>query len=154
MSAALFARLQGAAETCERDEAAFRRDSETRLQALTAQRVAAYRRWHLVQGMAAAAAGCETTADAEAAALDFALAETGWSEDDACYAEVRARLGATAAALEAARAAAGTMDEASAAADAVLAAMQDFEAWYRERFQNGFLDRLEAERGFLPVVDF
>jgi hypothetical protein len=153
MSAALFARLRGTAEACERDEAAFRRDSETRLQALTALRVAAYRRWHLLQGMEAAAGGCEAAADAEAAALEFALVETGWNEDDACYGEVRERLGATAAALAAARAAAGTTGEAGAA-DAVLAAMRDFEAWYRERFDNAFLDRLEAERGFLPVVDF
>jgi hypothetical protein len=151
MSAALLARLRETAEACEQSEAAFRRDSETRLRALTAQRVAAYRRWHLLQGMAAAAAGCETAADAEAAALDFALAETGWSEDDACYAEVRARLGATAAALEAARAGGAS---AEAVVDAVLAAMRDFEAWYRERLGNAFLDRLEAERGFLPVVDF
>ena len=153
MSAALFERLRGTAEACERDEAAFRRDSETRLQALTALRVAAYRRWHLLQGMAAAAAGCEATANAIAAALEFALAETGWSESDAWYGEVRARLGETATALEAARAAAGTTDEARAA-DAALAAMRDFEAWYCERFANAFLDRLEAERGFLPVVDF
>ena len=153
MSAALFERLRGTAEACERDEAAFRRDSENRLQALTALRVAAYRRWHLLQGMAAAAAGCEATANAIAAALEFALAETGWSESDAWYGEVRARLGETAAALEAARAGAGTTDEARAA-DAALAAMRDFEAWYCERFANAFLDRLEAERGFLPVVDF
>jgi len=149
MSAALFACLRETAEACERDEAAFRRDSENRLRAMTALRVAAYRRWHLLRGMAAAAAGCESAADAEAAALDFALAETGWDESDAWYGQVRARLGETAAAL----AAAGVTDEA-AAADAVLAAMRDFEAWYRDRFGNAFLDRLEAERGFLPVVDF
>jgi hypothetical protein len=153
MSAALFERLRETAEACERDEAAFRRDSEKRLQALTALRVAAYRRWHLLQGMATAAAGCEATANAIAAALEFALAETGWNESDAWYSEVRARLGETATALEAARAAAGTTDEARAA-NAALAAMRDFEAWYRERFANAFLDRLEAERGFLPVVDF
>jgi hypothetical protein len=152
MSAALVKRLRETAETCESDEAAFRRDSENRLQALTALRVAAYRRWHLLQGMAAAAASCEQAA-AAAAALEFALAETGWNEDDAWYGEVRARLGETAAALEAARAAAGTADE-ERAADATLAAMLGFEAWYRERFGNAFLDRLEAERGFLPVVDF
>jgi hypothetical protein len=88
-----------------------------------------------------------------AAALEFGLAETGWSEDDACYDEVRARLGETAAALPAARAAAGTAEE-GRAAGAALAAMLRFEAWYRQRFGNAFLDRLEAERGFLPVVDF
>jgi hypothetical protein len=153
MSAALFARLRGIAETCERDEAAFRRDSESRLQALTALRVAAYRRWHLLKGMAAAAAESDPAADAGAAALEFALAETGWSEDDAWYGEVSARLAETAAALAAARAAAGTADE-ERAAETVLAAMLRFEAWYRERFENAFLDRLEAERGFLPVVDF
>jgi hypothetical protein len=103
--------------------------------------------------MAAAAAGCEAAADAVAAALEFALAETGWGEDDACYGEVRGRLGATATALQTAKAAAGTTDE-EPAVDTVLSEMEQFEAWYRERFANAFLDRLEAERGFLPVVDF
>ena len=91
MSTALFERLRGTAEAHEHDEAAFRRDSENRLQVLTALRVAAYRRWHLLQGMAAAA-GREATANAAAAALEFALAETGWSKSDAWYSEVRERL--------------------------------------------------------------
>jgi multidrug efflux pump subunit AcrA (membrane-fusion protein) len=150
MSALLVTRLHAAAETCERDEKVFRRDSERRLQELTQLRIAAYRR--LLKGMAAAA-GREATAEAAAAALEFALAETGWSEDDTAYGEVSERLAETVAALQAARAAEGTADEESLA-DVVVRAMSRFEVWYRERFGNAFLDLLETERGFLPVVDF
>ena len=153
MSAVLLKRLQETAEACERDEAAFRRHSAQRLQALTALRIAAYRRCHLLYGMAGAAAGCEAAEEATAAALEFALAETGWSEDDAVYGEVREQLGETAAALQMAHAAEGTADE-DREADGAVRAMLRFEAWYRERFGSAFLDLLEAERGFLPVVDF
>jgi multidrug efflux pump subunit AcrA (membrane-fusion protein) len=152
MSALLVTRLHAAAETCERDEKVFRRDSERRLQELTQLRIAAYRRYYLLKGMAAAA-GREATAEAAAAALEFALAETGWSEDDTAYGEVSERLAETVAALQAARAAEGTADEESLA-DVVVRAMSRFEVWYRERFGNPFLDLLETERGFLPVVDF
>jgi hypothetical protein len=81
----LLERLQIAAEACARDEEAFRRDSERRLQTLTAQRVAAYRRYHLLKVMAAAAGSCEGHEEANAAMRDAALAETGWTEDDAAY---------------------------------------------------------------------
>lgn len=132
--------LRAAAEASEREEAAFRRDSERRLQALAAARVAAYRRYHLLRGMAEAAAAGETPEESEAAALDFALAETGWSEEDAAYGEVRGALAATAAALP--------------QGEAAPAAFARFEAWYKERFGIDFLDLLERERAFLPVVDF
>jgi multidrug efflux pump subunit AcrA (membrane-fusion protein) len=153
MSALLVTRLHAAAEICERDEKAFRRDSERRLQGLTQLRIAAYRRYYLLKGMAATAASREVPAEAASAALEFALAETGWSEDDASYGEVSERLAETAAALQAARAAEGTADEESLA-DVAVRAMSRFEAWYRDRFGNAFLDLLETERGFLPVVDF
>jgi hypothetical protein len=153
MSAVLLKRLQEMAEACERDEKAFRRDSERRLQALTALRIAAYRRCHLLRGMAAAAAACEAAQVAGVAALEFALNETSWNEDDAAYREVREKLGETAAALQTARAVEGTADE-EREADRAFEAMLRFEAWYRGRFGNDFLDLLEIERGFLPVVDF
>jgi hypothetical protein len=83
----LLEQLQIAAEACARDEEAFRRDSERQLQTLTAQRVTAYRRYHVLKVMAAAAGGCEGHEEANAAMRDAALAETGWTEDDAAYDE-------------------------------------------------------------------
>lgn len=144
MSTPFLDTLREAAEASERQETAFRRDSERRLEALVRARAIAYRRYNLLKAMAQAAAACERHEDAAAAALDLALAETGWSEDDAAYREVRGELAATAAAI----AAAPPADE------AVLAAFARFEAWYRERFAGAFLDLLERERAFLPVVDF
>jgi hypothetical protein len=144
MSTPFLDTLREAAEASEQEEAAFRRDSEQRLEALVEARVAAYRRYNLLKGMAEAAAACEAPEDREAAALDVALAEVGWSEDDAAYGEVRGELAATAAAIAAA----------PPAGEAVLQAFARFEAWHRERFGGGFLDLLERERAFLPVVDF
>lgn len=138
MAAPFLDALRATAAACEAAETVFRRDSQARLQALTASRIAAYRRYHLLRGMAeaAAAAAPETAA---AAAADFALAETGWSEADAAYAEVGEHLAAAAAALP---------------ADAAVAAFAAFEAWYRDRFGSAFLDLLARDPAFLPVVDF
>jgi hypothetical protein len=57
------------------------------------------------------------------------------------------------AAVLTARVAESTADE-DRDASAAIEAMLRFEAWYRNRFGSGFLDLLEPERGFLPVVDF
>jgi hypothetical protein len=84
MSEAFLDTLRAAAEACEAAEAEFRRASQARLAALTAARIEAYRRYHLLRGMAEAAAAAPETADA---AADFALAETGWSEADIAYPE-------------------------------------------------------------------
>jgi hypothetical protein len=149
----LLEQLQIAAEACARDEEAFRRDSERQLQTLTAQRVTAYRRHHVLRVMAAAAGDREGHEEASAAMLDAALAETGWNEDDAACGEVADHLGAVAAAVLTARVAESTADE-DRDASAAVEAMLRFEAWYRDRFGSGFLDLLEPERGFLPVVDF
>jgi hypothetical protein len=145
--------LQTAAEACVREEEVFRRDSERRLQALVNHRVAAYRRYYLLKAMAAAAGDCETRDRASAAALDAALTETGWNEDDRAYNEVCGQLAGVAEMVSAAQAAENTT-AADHEARAAIEAMLRFETWYRDRFGSGFLDLLETERGFLPVVDF
>ncbi len=146
MTADFLDALLRAAEACEKEEEAVRRESEARLEALTKARVAAYRRYHLLRGMAEAIA---TAAPAEAgagvtAALDFAFAETGWNEEDGLYSEVRGELTAVAKAL-----AAHPPEE-----KAAILAFARFESWYKERLASDFLDLLERERAFLPVVDF
>jgi hypothetical protein len=144
MSASFLDILLAAAEICGRKEESFRRESQARLEMLSAARVAAYRRYHLLKGMAEGAAACSSAEEGSAAALDFVLTETGWSEDDLAYSEVREQLGAVAHAV-AAKPPEG---------DAAIRAFEVFEAWYRERFASDFLDLLERDRAFLPVVDF
>ncbi|HEV2301291.1 MAG TPA: hypothetical protein VGR91_06945 [Stellaceae bacterium] len=144
MSTLFLDALHTAAEAREREEEAFRRDSERRLAALVAARVAAYRRYNLLKGMAEAAAADAEADGKAAAALDFALAETGWGEENAAYGEVRGELAATAAAIAAP----------PPQGEAVLGAFAGFEAWYEARFAGAFLDLLERERAFLPAVDF
>jgi hypothetical protein len=144
MNAAALERLKREAEAREREEEAFRRESRARLEALTAARVAAYRRYHILKGMAGAAASSAAAEEGTAAALDFALAEAGWREDDRAYGEVREKLAPVAEAV-----ASPSQEE-----DGAIGAFAAFEAWYRERFESGFLDLLERDPGFLPVVDF
>ena len=152
MGRALVSQLLTAAEACQRDEDAFRRESQKQLEALTALRIAAYRRHHLLKGMAAAVA-CEKVEEAIAAAIDFSLAETGWTEADAAFDEVRERLAETATAVQVACAANNEAAEVRQA-NLAIAAMMRFEAWYSDRFSSAFLDLLEAERAVLPVTDF
>ena len=142
MTAAFLDRLRATAEACEREEEGFRRDSRKQLEARVVARVAAYRRYHLLKGMVEIAAGCSTPEEASAAQLDFALGETGWSEADTTYDDVRERLAEVAAAT------------AAPGEDAAVLAFTRFEAWYRNRFGSEFLDLLERDRAFLPVVDF
>jgi hypothetical protein len=151
MTAAFLDRLRATAEACERKEEGFRVESRKQLEALVAVRIAAYRRYHLLKGMAEAAAECNTSEAASAAQLDFALVETGWGEADAAYDEVRERLAEVAAVI----AAAPREDVAgSEEADVPILAFTRFEAWYRDRFGSEFLDLLERDRAFLPIVDF
>jgi hypothetical protein len=151
VSAVLLDRLWAAAETCKREEESFRRESRKQLEVLVAARIAAYRRYHLLKGMVEAAAECSSPEAASAAQLDFAIAETGWSEADAAYGDVRERLSEVASVVAAAlREGAAGWDE----IDAAILAFARFEVWYRNRFGSEFLQLLERDRAFLPVVDF
>jgi hypothetical protein len=139
-------------------EANFGQESQRHLEALTAVRVGAYRRYYLLKGMAEAVRTPATSEGVVPAALDFVLGETGWSPADAGYAEVREQLKDAARAVEAAlqaeaQAASGGEAEAGGG-DAPIEACYRFEAWYRERFGSEFLERLEAKRAFLSVADF
>ncbi len=139
-----FEALRRAAESSEKAEEAFRRESRTRLEALEKARVAAYRRYHLLKGMKEAAASSASLEEGRGRALDFALSEAGWREEDAGFGELRDRLAAAADAVVAG----------SSGGKDAIAAFALFEAWYGERFGSDFLDLLERERGFFPVVDF
>jgi len=147
--------LRAAAEEKERLESEYRRESRRRLEGLEIERTHAYRRYNLLKDMAAAAAGhAELPAGIEAQ-LAVAAAEAGWSETRTGYAELRERLRPVAALVHERvhpQAAAGT--ETSVASD-VPSTLAAFEAWYRERFGQEFLDLLgRPAPSFQPLVDF
>jgi hypothetical protein len=147
--------LRAAAEEKERQESDYRRESRHRLEGLEAERTRAYRRYNLLKDMAAAAAEhAELPAGIEAQ-LAVAAAEAGWSEARTGYAELRERLSPVAALIHERvhpQATAGT--ETSDAND-VTSAVAGFEAWYRERFGQEFLDLLgRPPPSFQPLVDF
>ena len=147
--------LRRAAEEMERQESEYRRESRLRLEGLGTERTRAYRRYNLLKDMAAAAAEHAELPVGIQAQLAVASAEAGWSETRTGYAELRERLSPIAALIHERvhpPEAAGTA--ASAASD-VPSALAGFEAWYRERFGQDFLDLLgRPSPSFQPLVDF
>lgn len=147
--------LRTAAEEMERQESGYRRESRLRLEGLEIERTRAYRRYNLLKDMAAAAAEHAAPPEGIEAQLAVAAAEAGWSEARAGYAEVRERLSPVAALVHERLhppAAAGT---AISAASDIPGALAGFEAWYRVRFGQEFLDLLgRPSPSFQPLVDF
>jgi hypothetical protein len=147
--------LRTAAEEIERQESAYRRESRLRLEGLGTERTRAYRRYNLLKDMTAAAAEHAAPGDGIEAQLAVAVAESGWSEARAGYAELRERFSSVAALIQARLHAAETLETVTAAASDVPSALADFEAWYRERFGQDFLDLLgRPSPSFQPLVDF
>lgn len=143
--------LRGIAEAKEREEADYRRASRLRLETLAAERTRAYRRYNLLKDMAAAA----ERPDGIEAQLSVAMTETGWTAAKAGCDELRDRLRPVAALIDAGLHPAPEADEAPAAPADIAVAFGAFEAWYRERFGQDFLDLLGREPpSFQPVVDF
>jgi hypothetical protein len=152
MTAHYVEELREAAEAAERAEAEFRRYAERRLDTMTAERVRAHRRYHLVSGMVERARSISERAVSIAAQITSVLGQTGWSEGDAAYGEVCDRLGPVAALVH---------DDLHGACDAnptsasVLLALAVFESWYRQRFGTEFPALAPGAPGtFQPLVDF
>jgi hypothetical protein len=159
--------LRTAAEEMERQESEYRRESRLRLEGLGTERTRAYRRYNLLKDMAAAASEHAELPVGIEAQLAVASTEAGWSEARMGYAELRERLSPIAALIhervhppagrsppagEGPPEAAGT---GTSAASDVPSALAGFEAWYRERFGQDFLDLLgRPSPSFQPLVDF
>ena len=148
-------RLRSAAEEKERQEAEYRRESRRRLEGLEVERTRAYRRYNLLKDMAGAAAEhAELPAGIEAQ-LAVAAAEAGWNEGRTGYAELRERLSPVAALIHERVHPPATTGTSTSAAGDVPNALAAFEAWYRERFGQDFLDLLgRPAPSFQPLVDF
>jgi len=147
--------LERQAKLAARAEADYRIQTRDRLAQLEAARVTAYRRLNLLRDMAAAIAAVTDEAPAIDAGVDYACTRTGWSEADAAYAEVRARLKPVAEAMRAADQPAATPDQPSPPVQAPVLAFASFEAWYRARFDADFLSLMASDTPtFQSVVDF
>ena len=144
-------RLRRDADAKQQEEAAYRQESRRRLEQLEAERARVSRRYNFLKDLASAAAASGAEAGV-AAQLALAAAETGWNEARIGYEEMRQNLRPVAAAIQAAI---HPADGGGEMADDAVAAFAAFEAWYRERFGQEFLDLLgRPAPTFQPLVDF
>ena len=89
------------------------------------------------------------------AQLAVAAGEAGWSEARAGYAELRERLSPVAALIHERLHPPESVGTAASATSDIPSALAGFEAWYRERFGQEFLDLLgRPSPSFQPLVDF
>ena len=147
--------LRSTAEEKERLESEYRRESRRRLESLEVERTRAYRRYNLLKDMAVAAAQHAEPEAAVEAQLAVAVAETGWSEARPGYADLRERLKPVAALIHGRVHPPVAGEPAAVAAGDVPEAVAGFEAWYRERFGQDFLDLLgRPAPSFQTLVDF
>ncbi len=152
MTAAYLDQLFAAAGVAECAEAEFRQYAERRLEMMTAARVRAHRRYHLVNDMVESARAIVERPACIAAQIGCVLIQAGWSENDAGYGEVCERLGRVAALIHDDLHREPGADQPSMG---VLPALATFEAWYCERFGTEFPVLLPRNpNAFQPLVDF
>jgi hypothetical protein len=162
VTAAYLDRLLAAAGVADCAEAEFRQYAERRLEIMTAARVRAHRRYHLVHDMVESARAIVERPACIAAQIGCVLIQAGWSADDAGYGEVCERLGRVAALIHDDLHREPCADQPCAdqpCADqpsmGVLPALATFEAWYYERFGTEFPVLLpRSPNVFQPLVDF
>ncbi len=144
-------RLRRDADAKQQEEAAYRQESRRRLEQLEAERARVSRRYNFLKDLAGTAAAIGAEAGI-AAQLALAAAETGWSEARTGFEEMREHLRPVAAAIQVAMHPAEGGGE---TAEDAVAAFAEFEAWYRKKFAQDFLDLLgRPAPTFQPVVDF
>jgi hypothetical protein len=142
--------LREAAQTSEHAEAEFRRFAERRLETMSAERVRAYRRCQLVSDMIQSAQPLPEPAECVAAQIGCVLSQAGWAGGDTGYDEVSEQLGRVAELVHA-----DLHGEPGVVASMVVAALEAFESWYRQRFGTEFPAlQPNAISAFQPLVDF
>jgi hypothetical protein len=142
--------LREAAQAAERAEAEFRRFAERRLETMSAERVRAYRRCQLVSDMIQSALQLPEPAECVAAQIVCVLSHAGWSGGDTGYDEVSEQLGRVAELVHA-----DVHGEPGVVSSMVVAALEAFESWYRQRFGTEFPSlQPNAVSSFQPLVDF
>jgi len=142
--------LRDAAQASERAEAEFRRFAERRLETMSAERVRAYRRCQLVSDMIQSALPLPEPEECVAAQIGWVLSQAGWAGGDTGYEEVSEQLGRVAALVHA-----DVHGEPTVVSSMVVAALEAFESWYRQRFGTEFPAlQPSATSAFQPLVDF
>jgi hypothetical protein len=157
VTAAYLDRLLAAAGVADCAEAEFRQYAERRLEIMTAARVRAHRRYHLVNDMVESARAIAERPACIAVQIGCVLIQAGWSENDAGYGEVCERLGRVAALIHDDLHPEPCADQSCADQPSigVLPALATFEAWYCERFGTEFPVLLpRSPNAFQPLVDF
>lgn len=143
--------LKLAAERAEQAESDFRREIAERTKALERERAFSHRRLNFMRAIAEAVAAAEAEEIAVAAATGVMRAKLGWSSDSDARSEVLSRFTPVAQQVFASLAPAGEND--APPPDAV-AALAEFEAWYRDTHPNPFWVLFENYMPETPVVDF
>ena len=142
--------LRDAAQASERAEAEFRRFAERRLATMSAERVRAYRRCQLVSDMIQNALPLREPAECVAAQIGYVLSQAGWAVGDTGYDEVSEQLGRVAGLVHA-----DLHGEPGVVSLMVVASLEAFESWYRQRFGTEFPAlQPNAISSFRPLVDF
>lgn len=132
----------------------FRRDIAQRFKELEMVRAAAFRRFNLMRAVAEVVASAESEEIAVAGATGMLRAKLNWSTDSEARSEVLSRFAAVAQAMFASLAPSDDENEEDAATPDVIAALAEFERWYRETHPNPFWVLFETYMPETPIVDF
>ena len=149
MPEAYLVSLKTAADASSLAETALRRDMAERVERAAGERVRAYRRHHLVAAMVETARPLGDAAAAVEAQTRRVLGEAGWGRENPAYGEIASRL------AEVARLIHNDLHLEAGGDPPVLAALEAFESWYRQRFGTEFPALTpEPANSFQPLVDF
>lgn len=143
--------LKAAANAAEKAEDDFRREIAERAKALDRERAFAHRRLNFMRTIADAVATAESEEIAVAVASAAMQAKLGWASDSEARSEVLTRFAPVAQQVFASLA--PSEDEDAPRPD-VVAALAEFEAWYRATHPNPFWSLFEHYMPETPVVDF
>ena len=143
--------LELAAAQAARAEDDFRREVAERSKAFERERAFAHRRLNFMRAIADAIASAESEEVAVAAAMAIMRLKLGWDSDSEARTGVLARFAPVAQKIFAGLA--PTEDEETPPPD-VVAALAEFEAWYRDTHPNAFWALFENYMPETPRVDF
>ena len=143
--------LKLVAERAARAEDDFRREVAERTQAIERERAFAHRRLSFMRAIADAIASAESEQIAVAVAMAIMRTKLGWDSDSEARTIVLTRFAPVAQKIFASLAPTG--DEEMPPPD-VVAALAEFETWYRDTHPNAFWTLFENYMPETPRVDF
>ena len=150
-SAAFLDTLEFAASRSAQAESDIRREWAERIKSLERERAFAHRRFNFMRAIADAVGTTESEEIAVAAATAAMRAKLGWWDESEARTQVLSRFVPVAQQMFASLA---PIIEEKAPPPDVLAALADFETWYRETHPHPFWMLFENEMPETPLVDF